>query len=55
MVGQHLVKGVVDRERLLRALAARGPACIGFDNAERRRIELVSMLEALAGFALFAG
>ena len=55
MARQHLVEGLEDVERFLGRAVARQPAAIGLDHAQRGGIELVGVLEALAGFLLVAG
>ena len=55
MVRQHLVEVGEDLARRILLAVARQPAAIGLDHAQRRRIELIGVLEALAGFLLVAG
>ena len=52
MLRQHLVERLVDLQRLVLAGIARGPAAIGLDRAQRIGVELVDLLQPLAGFLL---
>src|SRR6185436_18973838 len=55
MTRQRLVERLENRQRFFRRAVARDPAAIGLNHAQRGRVELVGVLETLAGFLLVAG
>src|SRR6185437_11450954 len=54
MARQRLVECLENGQRFLWRAVARKPAAIGLDNPQSRRVELVGVLETLAGFFLVA-
>ena len=54
MLRQHLVERLVNLQRLVLADIARGPAAVRLDGAQRVGVELVDLLQPLAGFLAVA-
>src|SRR5260221_12555678 len=54
MARQLRIEGLVDLQRLFLAAVARQPRAVGFDDAQRRAVELLGAVEALAGLLLGA-